>query len=189
MKVLMIDNYDSFTFNLVYILRSLNVEVEVKRNDCFALEDVQHFDKIMISPGPGTPENAGLVQQLIQRYATSKSILGICLGHQALGMHFGAELSNLTEVAHGISTAIHVTEEHSIFANVPESFQAARYHSWYLSSDHFPPELTATAFSDDGILMAFKHNVLPLHGLQFHPESILTKPGQQLISNWINESI
>ena len=189
MKVLMIDNYDSFTFNLVQLLKSLDVDIEVRRNDRFTLDEVAQFDKIMISPGPGKPENAGLVPEVIHRYATSKSMLGICLGHQAIGEYFGAELLNLKEVAHGVSSLIKVTEEHAIFSTIPSAFKAARYHSWHLNKENFPTELTATAFTEDGIIMAFKHNSLPLHGLQFHPESILTKQGQQLISNWINETL
>ena len=187
MKLLIIDNYDSFTYNLAYLVRKITGKnPEVKRNDCFLLEDVDRYDKIICSPGPGIPLEAGLLMQLIATYAHRKSILGICLGHQAIASHYGATLTNMQNVVHGRETPVLQVKEDILFFNVPGRFNVGRYHSWAVSKQSLPDCLEITAEDDDGMIMALRHRSDDVKGLQFHPESIMTQYGQQIISNWIN---
>lgn len=190
MKILVLDNYDSFTYNLVHILRKLghSEQIEVHRNDRIALEDVQKFDKILLSPGPGVPSEAGIMPKLIKQYAPSKSILGICLGHQAIGEAFGGEIYNMTEVLHGIATPVQVVDQNeSIFNGLPATFQVCRYHSWSIVEDNLPEQLKVTAVDDQGRIMGVRHKKYNVSGLQFHPESILTEHGEKMIENWLND--
>lgn len=182
----MIDNYDSFTYNLVHMLREMDVDVTVRRNNKFELSAVNEYDKIMLSPGPGLPKNAGLMPELIARYAHSKDVLGICLGHQALIEHFGGKLSNLSEVAHGISSQLEPTTPHVLFSDGEQQRKVGRYHSWYVRLEDMPDELETTSVADQHVVMSFKHKTLPIHGLQFHPESILTPTGKNILQNWIS---
>jgi anthranilate synthase component 2 len=169
-KLLILDNYDSFTYNLVHLIEEIGgIEFEVHRNDQIKLEEVQRFDKILLSPGPGIPEEAGILKELIQQYAVEKSILGICLGVQAIGEVFGAKLENMETVYHGIATPVHLLEKNALFTNCPGTFQIGRYHSWVVSRDNLPSDL-------------IKYDVA---GLQFHPESILSEYGRQIIENWL----
>lgn len=186
MKLLVLDNYDSFTFNLVqYIQELLEQEVTVRRNDAITLEEVEAFDAIVLSPGPGLPAEAGMMPGLIQRYAPTKPILGVCLGHQAIGEAFGAALLNLEEVYHGIETPItRVVADAPLFQGLPEHFQAGRYHSWVVRKDSLPTELEITAVDDRGEIMAMRHRNYNVRGLQFHPESIMTPQGKQMLGNF-----
>lgn len=186
MNILVLDNYDSFTFNLVqYIQELLEQEVTVCRNDAISLEEVDDFDAIVLSPGPGLPAEAGIMPKLIQRYAPTKPILGVCLGHQAIGEAFGADLLNLEEVYHGIETPItRVVADAPLFLGLPDQFQAGRYHSWVLKKDGLPPELEITAVDDRGEIMAMRHWEYNVRGMQFHPESIMTPEGKQMLSNF-----
>ena len=186
MNILVLDNYDSFTFNLVqYIQELLEQEVTVCRNDAISLEEVDDFDAIVLSPGPGLPAEAGIMPKLIQRYAPTKPILGVCLGHQAIGEAFGADLLNLEEVYHGIETPItRVVADAPLFLGLPDQFQAGRYHSWVLKKDGLPPELEITAVDDRGEIMAMRHREYNVRGMQFHPESIMTPEGKQMLSNF-----
>ena len=188
MKLLILDNYDSFTYNIVHAVRSLGVEPTVRRNDCITLDEVGDFDKIIISPGPGIPSEAGILTQLLERYATTKPILGVCLGHQAIGERFGARLRNLPQVYHGIKSNITVTEPDYIFEGLPDHIDVGRYHSWVVDSEGLPGCLEVTALSPDGEIMAMRHRSLDVRGVQFHPESILTPQGLTIISNWINHT-
>lgn len=186
MKTLLLDNYDSFTYNLLHILKELGADVEVYRNDKIALEDVAHFDKILLSPGPGIPEEAGILLPLIRRYAPEKSILGVCLGEQAIGEAFGAKLLNLKEVHHGIASEIRVVADEPLFRDMGKTFTAGRYHSWVVSREAFPSCLQITAESvDDGEIMALRHREYDVRGIQFHPESVLTPMGKLILKNWI----
>jgi anthranilate synthase component 2 len=186
MNILVLDNYDSFTFNLVqYIQELLEQEVTVCRNDAISLEEVDDFDAIVLSPGPGLPAEAGIMPKLIQRYAPTKPILGVCLGHQAIGEAFGADLLNLEEVYHGIETPItRVVADAPLFLGLPDQFQAGRYHSWVVKKDSLPPELEITAVDDRGEIMAMRHWEYNVRGMQFHPESIMTPEGKQMLSNF-----
>lgn len=186
MNILVLDNYDSFTFNLVqYIQELLEQEVTVCRNDAISLEEVDDFDAIVLSPGPGLPAEAGIMPKLIQRYAPTKPILGVCLGHQAIGEAFGADLLNLEEVYHGIETPItRVVADAPLFLGLPDQFQAGRYHSWVVKKDSLPPELEITAVDDRGEIMAMRHREYYVRGMQFHPESIMTPEGKQMLSNF-----
>lgn len=185
-KILILDNYDSFTYNLLHAVRSLGCnEVDVIRNDKIDLASVARYDKIILSPGPGIPEEAGLLLPLIEQYAEMKSILGVCLGHQAMGVSFGASLKNIPFVFHGVQTAVKITGSDYLFNGLPENILVGRYHSWIVSDDHFPPELEITALDEAGSIMAMKHRRLDLHGVQFHPESILTPEGIHIIRNFI----
>lgn len=184
MKVLMIDNYDSFTYNLVHILEGLNVDVTVKRNDQFELEEVEQYDKIMLSPGPGIPDEAGLTKQVIMSYAESKPILGICLGHQAIAECFGGRIMNLKEVYHGVGTPITVDNDY-LFEGCTPKLIVGRYHSWAVDGDSLPSTLEITGEDENGIVMSLKHKTLDVRGVQFHPESILTPLGAKIIENWI----
>ncbi len=184
-KILVIDNYDSFTYNLVHILKAQECEVTVKRNDKIELDEIAQFDKILLSPGPGIPDEAGLLKPIIKRYAGEKPILGICLGHQAIAEVFGGEIHNLDKVFHGVSTDVEVVDEsEDIFNGISTSFEAGRYHSWVVKPE-LPAVLKATAVDDAGVVMALKHVDFDLKGLQFHPESILTPEGSQMIQNWV----
>jgi anthranilate synthase component 2 len=185
MKVAVIDNYDSFTYNLVHYLEDLNVEVTVFRNDEFELLDLEKFEKILLSPGPGIPDEAGLLKEVIKKYAPTKSILGICLGLQAIGEIFGGKLSNLEKVYHGVATKIFIKEKDSIFNNLPNELYVGRYHSWVLSNKNLPIDLIITSTDENGQIMSLKHSVYDVRGVQFHPESILTVHGKQILKNWI----
>lgn len=186
MKLLIIDNYDSFTYNVVHAVRELGVEPTVRRNDEITLDEVNQFDKIIISPGPGIPSEAGIVPGLLKEYAGKKPILGICLGHQAIGEHFGATLRNLSQVYHGIRSTVTVTCPDYLFEGMDDRFDVGRYHSWVVDTHGLPDCLEVTAMSPDGEIMALRHRTLDIRGVQFHPESILTPGGMTIISNWIN---
>ena len=185
MKTLLIDNYDSFTYNLRQILAEEGCEVTVWRNDRFKLQDVKPFDHVVLSPGPGIPSEAGLLEDVIRTWAETKPILGICLGEQAIGEVFGGKLFNLPHVFHGVQTPVHILEEEPLFRNLPSTIQAGRYHSWVVSKEGFPACLQITAESEEGQIMALRHRTLPVHGIQFHPESILTPCGRTIIHNFI----
>ncbi len=190
MKILIFDNYDSFTYNLVHSVKSLGYnDITIVRNDKIALRDVQKFDKIILSPGPGIPEEAGLLLPLIEQYAKTKSILGVCLGHQAIGLAFGAKLVNTPLVHHGVQTPIQIIESNYIFNNIPTEIEVGRYHSWIVSDKDFPNELSVTAEDEAKEVMALKHNTFDLHGVQFHPESILTPWGEQIIKNFLENNL
>ncbi len=187
MNILVIDNYDSFTYNLVHILRQLGYEsmMKVVCNDQFELDEVEAYTHILLSPGPGVPKDAGLMPQVIQRYAETKNILGVCLGHQAIGEAFGGGLFNLPEVCHGVVTTINIVNEDALFAGLPSSFKVCRYHSWVIDKDSLPDDLIVTAVAHDGSIMAVKHRQFELRGVQFHPESVMTEHGTHLIKNWL----
>ena len=186
MRLLILDNYDSFTFNLVHLVEKVSeIIVDVVKNDQISLKEVNQYDKILLSPGPGIPSQAGIMPELLSTYKSSKSILGICLGLQAIGETFGASLMNLNTVYHGLAMPIRIVEKDSIFNNCPSSFKAGRYHSWVIDSKNFPPELTITAVDDTNLIMAVKHKTLDVRGVQFHPESILSEYGETIIYNWL----
>lgn len=188
MKILLLDNYDSFTYNLLHVVKELGAtDVEVFRNDQITLEEVNRFDKIILSPGPGIPEEAGLLLPIIKQYASSKSILGVCLGHQAIGEAFGATLENLTDVYHGVQTPVSIIREDILFDHLGRSLLVGRYHSWVVSRDRFPDCLEITAESEEGQIMALRHKTYDVHGIQFHPESVLTPQGKEIIKNFLNE--
>jgi len=187
-RILVFDNYDSFTYNLVHLVEKLTHQrVEVYRNDQIPLEKVAAFDKIILSPGPGIPVEAGLLLPLIKEYASSKSILGVCLGHQAIGEAFGGRLVNLSTVYHGVSTPVKVVRPNPLFNDLPDTFEAGRYHSWVISEDGFPPELEVTARDEKNYIMALRHRSLDVQGVQFHPESVLTPRGETILKNWLSE--
>lgn len=187
MKVLVIDNYDSFTYNLVHYLEDLGCEVTVKRNDQLALEDVDAFEKIVLSPGPGIPDEAGLLKTIIKTYAPTKSILGVCLGQQAIGEVYGGTLINLDSVYHGVSTKITtcVTDE-TLFDGLEKTIEVGRYHSWVVDPN-LPEVLEATSYDENGQVMSLRHRFYDLKGVQFHPESVLTPDGKKILENWINQ--
>ena len=185
MQLAVIDNYDSFTFNLVHYFEDLGASVTVFRNDEFDLKELDAFDKIVLSPGPGLPNEAGLLKEVIQTYATTKSILGICLGLQAIGEVFGGTLINLEKVYHGVATKIKIIEEDSIFKNIPDQIEVGRYHSWVISNDNFPPNLIITSVDENKQIMSVKHSHFDVRGMQFHPESILTPFGKKILKNWL----
>lgn len=185
-KILVIDNYDSFTYNLVHLVHELDRDVEVWRNDKFELADVEQFDKILLSPGPGIPEEAGLLLEVIRTYAPTKSILGVCLGQQAIAEAFGGSLLNLGRPMHGIATPIDVLDrEELIFRDCPEVFKVGRYHSWVVSNQGLPDCFTVTATDNTREIMALRHNEFDVRGVQFHPESVLTEHGKQMMKNWL----
>ena len=191
MKILVFDNYDSFTYNLVHLVEKItNEKVSVFRNDEISLEDVKGYDKIILSPGPGIPEEAGLLLPLIKEYAATKSILGVCLGHQAIGEAFGGTLINLDKVYHGVATSINIlNEEAPVLKGLGKQIEVGRYHSWILSKDNFPTELEITAEDENGYIMALQHKTFDVQGVQFHPESVLTPIGEKLMRNWLNRPI
>lgn len=186
MKIIIIDNYDSFVYNLSHLIKEFGVEVTVKRNDQFKLEDIEDFDKILLSPGPGIPEEAGLLMDVIRTYAGKKPILGVCLGEQAIGEVFGGKLTNLDDVFHGIQSQIKLTVSDYLFEGLPSKIQVGRYHSWIVDKNSLPDCLEVTAVSEEGYIMALRHKTLDIRGVQFHPESVLTPDGKQILYNWIN---
>lgn len=185
MKIVIIDNYDSFTYNLSHLLKELGAEVVVVRNDKFELKDLEQYDKIVLSPGPGIPSEAGLLLDVIRTYAGRKPILGVCLGHQAIGEVFGASLENLKEVYHGVQTEGTQFGNDYIFDGLPERVMMGRYHSWVVAKDSVPESLEVTAMSDDGEIMAMRHRQYDIHGIQFHPESVLTPEGKTIVGNFL----
>lgn len=194
-KILVFDNYDSFTYNLVHLVEKiLHQKVEVHRNDRIALEKVKEYDKIILSPGPGIPSEAGLLLPLIKEYAATKPILGVCLGHQAIGEAFGGKLVNLSTVYHGVATDVTVSNDHpvtdnktnNVFKGLPDVLEVGRYHSWIISDENFPAELEVTARDDNNYIMALQHKKYDVQGVQFHPESILTPKGEQMLRNWLS---
>lgn len=185
MKTVIIDNYDSFTYNLAHLVKELGTEVDVLRNDKFELEELEKYDKIILSPGPGIPEEAGLLLEVIRTYAGRKPILGVCLGEQAIGQAFGGKLTNLSEVFHGIQTNVRIKNKDYIFSGLPTEIPVGRYHSWVVDTEGFPEELVITAISSEGQIMALKHREYDIHGIQFHPESVLTPDGKQIVGNWL----
>ena len=186
MKIVIIDNYDSFTYNLSHLVKELGAEVTVLRNDCFSMEELEEFDKILLSPGPGIPEEAGLLLDVIRTYSGRKPILGVCLGEQAIGEAFGGKLVNLKEVYHGIQSIIRITADDYIFSGLPEEIPVGRYHSWVVDNDSLPDCLEVTAVSAEGYIMAIRHKEYDVRGIQFHPESVLTPDGKKMIENWIH---
>jgi len=188
MKLLVLDNYDSFTYNLVHILKELTGgEVDVFRNDEIGLDKVDEYDKIVISPGPGVPDSAGITKELIRRYAPTKSILGVCLGCQAIAEVFGGSLTNLDEVYHGVATYMKVTDENEpLFTDIPKEFTAGRYHSWVVNEFDLPKELKITSVDEKNMIMSLRHVKYNLRGVQFHPESVLTRYGKQMLFNWVS---
>jgi anthranilate synthase component 2 len=200
MKILVFDNYDSFTYNLVHLVEKiLHQKVEVHRNDQIPMEKVKDFDKIILSPGPGIPSEAGLLLPLIKEYAPTKSILGVCLGHQAIGEAFGGRLVNLSKVYHGVATPVKILNgvktgkpegkggQKNLFSNLPQQFEAGRYHSWIISDEGFPSELEITARDENDYIMALRHKSYDVQGVQFHPESVLTPLGEKILENWLKE--
>jgi len=186
MKVLVIDNYDSFTYNLVHYLEDLNCDVTVKRNDKLSLEEVDPFKKIVLSPGPGIPDEAGLLKAIIKTYAPTKSILGVCLGQQAIGEVFGGSLINLDDVYHGVATPIEITvDDEVLFKKMEKSIEVGRYHSWVVNAN-LPEVLEATSFDSNGQVMSLRHKFYDVKGVQYHPESVLTPNGKQILENWVN---
>ena len=186
-KVLVFDNYDSFTYNLVQIIeRILEQKIDVVRNDQITLEEIGKYDKIILSPGPGIPEEAGILLDLIREYAPTKSILGVCLGQQAIAEAFGGNLINLSEIFHGVATSAELVKENTkIFKNLASGIEVGRYHSWAVNPEGFPEELEITAVDKDGMIMALQHKTYDVHGVQFHPESILTPDGEVIIRNFL----
>ncbi|MEI6950189.1 aminodeoxychorismate/anthranilate synthase component II [Paraflavisolibacter sp. H34] len=197
-KILVFDNYDSFTYNLVHLVEKiLGEKVDVYRNDQIPLDQVEEYEKIILSPGPGVPSEAGLLLPLIERFAPTKSILGVCLGHQAIGEVFGGKLVNLTSVYHGVATPIHLIHKEQasgdgqphqdLFAGLPEQFEVGRYHSWVVSDENFPDSLEITARDVNGFIMALQHKTYDVQGVQFHPESVLTPNGEVILRNWLGK--
>lgn len=186
MKTVIIDNYDSFTYNLAHLVKSLGAQVTVLRNDRFELPQLEAYDKIILSPGPGIPSEAGLLLDVIRSYANRKPILGVCLGHQAIGEVFGGKLENLSDVFHGVATEGTQFGNDYIFNGLPDRIVMGRYHSWVVSRAGFPDSLEITAQSDEGQIMALRHRSYDIHGIQFHPESVLTPDGTTIIRNFIN---
>lgn len=186
MKILILDNYDSFTYNLVHIVRELKYEYDVYRNDKITLEEVDKYDKILLSPGPGIPDEAGIMKALIRTYAPTKSILGICLGHQGIAEVFGASLFNIPKVLHGVTSQTSVEDiEEILFKDLPITFQVCHYHSWAVSPESLTPDLVVTARNAEGMIMGIRHKKYDVRGLQFHPESIMTPEGPKMMANWL----
>lgn len=185
MKTVIIDNYDSFTYNLSHLVKELGADVTVLRNDRFELGELDRFDKIILSPGPGIPSEAGLLPDVIRTYAGHKPMLGVCLGHQAIGEVFGAKLENLSDVFHGVATEGTQFATDYIFDGLPRRITMGRYHSWVVSKDNLPACLEVTAESDEGQIMALRHRIHDIHGIQFHPESVLTPDGRTIVGNWL----
>lgn len=187
MKIIVIDNYDSFTYNLVHALKKITGQaIDVVRNDELQLSDLEAYDKILLSPGPGIPEEAGLLLPIIRQFAPSKSIFGVCLGHQAIGEAFGARLHNMNRVLHGIATPVTLTGAKTpLFADMPETFDAGRYHSWIVEQNSLPDCLAVTCVDEENRIMALQHRDYRVYGVQFHPESVLTPLGEKIIENWL----
>lgn len=185
-KILVIDNYDSFTYNLVHYLEDLNCEVTVYRNDEFELDEIAHFDKILLSPGPGIPDEAGLLKPVIAKYGATKSIFGVCLGQQAIGEVYGGTLSNLDKVYHGVATMVKtVVDDELLFQGLEKEFEVGRYHSWVVDAT-LPDVLEATSFDENGQVMSLRHKTFDVRGVQFHPESVLTPNGKKILKNWVD---
>jgi anthranilate synthase component 2 len=185
MKIAIIDNYDSFTYNLSHLVKELGAEVTVLRNDQFELTQLEEFSKIILSPGPGIPSEAGLLCDVIRTFAGRKPILGVCLGHQAIGEVFGARLENLSDVFHGVATPCHIVTDDPLFSGLERSITVGRYHSWVVARKGLPDCLEVTAVSDEGQIMALRHRQLNVRGIQFHPESVLTPNGKTMLQNWL----
>lgn len=185
MKTVIIDNYDSFTYNLSHLVKELGAEVDVLRNDQFELRQLEAYDKIVLSPGPGIPCEAGLLPDVIRTYAGKRPILGICLGHQAIGEVFGGKLTNLSHVFHGVATPVHVVRRDYLFEGLPDTFEVGRYHSWVVDQAALPACLEVTSVSDEGYIMSLRHTDFDIRGIQFHPESVLTPDGKTIIRNWL----
>ncbi len=185
MKVAIIDNYDSFTYNLSHLVKELGADVTVFRNDQFQMEQLEAFDKIILSPGPGIPSEAGLLLDVIKAYAGKKPILGVCLGHQAIGESFGGTLTNLSEVYHGVATPATITTGDYLFEGLPQRIEVGRYHSWVVAESGLPACLEVTSVSDEGYIMSLRHKEFDIRGIQYHPESVLTKDGKTIINNWL----
>jgi anthranilate synthase component 2 len=187
MKILVLDNYDSFTYNLVHIIRELGHAMDIFRNDKIAIEEVKKYDKILLSPGPGIPDEAGIMKDVIREYGPSKSILGVCLGHQGIGEVYGAKLFNIPKVLHGVTSITQVTDaDEYLFKNVLPEFQATHYHSWAVVPETIHGELKITAVNGEGLVMGLSHLKYDVKGVQFHPESIMTPEGPKMIANWLN---
>lgn len=185
-KILILDNYDSFTYNILHIINDLGYEADVFRNDKITIKEIDKYDKIILSPGPGVPKDAGVLMSLIKEYSKTKSILGICLGEQAIGEVFGAKLENLKEVYHGTESEIEIVTQCKILKDISNPFKAGRYHSWVISKDNFPSTLEIIAIDkENGNIMGIKHKEYDVMGVQFHPESVLTPEGKSIIKNWI----
>jgi anthranilate synthase component 2 len=189
MKILVFDNYDSFTYNLVHLVEKItNIKVDVFRNDEISLDDVEQYDKIILSPGPGIPSEAGLLLPLIKKYAATKSILGVCLGHQAIGEAFGGRLINLDTVYHGVATSIKILNKQAqVLNNLGDEIIVGRYHSWIVSDENFPTELEVTARDENNYIMALQHKTYDVQAVQFHPESVLTPDGEPILKNWLSK--
>ncbi len=190
MKILVLDNYDSFTYNLVHILVDLGYadSTDIFRNDKISLDEVNKYDKILLSPGPGLPKDAGIMPQLLKKYSPTKSILGVCLGHQAIGEAFGAELFNMPVVLHGVANDTIMTDvQDDLFDSLPKRFKVCRYHSWSVVSKNLPSDLRVTSVDEEGNIMSMRHKQYSVRGVQFHPESILTEHGKQMINNWVTK--
>ncbi len=186
MKILVLDNYDSFVYNLVHYIKQLGYDdVDVYRNDKILLDEIAKYDKIVLSPGPGIPEEAGIMIDLIKRYADSKSILGVCLGHQAIAEAFGSELENMDEVLHGVGNTIKVIEKDVIYSGVPDEFEVGRYHSWQVKKETLGETFKLTGIDENGNVMSMRHNSLDVVGVQYHPESVLTEHGLKIVENWL----
>lgn len=185
MKIVIIDNYDSFTYNLSHLVKELGAEVTVYRNDQFEMSQLEAFDKIILSPGPGIPSEAGLLLDVIKAYAGKKPILGVCLGHQAIGESFGGRLTNIGEVVHGVATPCHITKDDYLFEGLPKDIEIGRYHSWVVDTEAFPECLEVTSVSDEGFIMSLGHREYDIRGIQYHPESVLTPDGKTIIGNWL----
>lgn len=194
-KILIFDNYDSFTYNLVHVVEKIiDGDVDVFRNDKIALDDIEKYDKIILSPGPGLPSESGLLLPLIKRFAPTKSILGVCLGQQAIAESFGGSLLNLKDVYHGVATKIKVNENRSdskndIFRSLPNELEVGRYHSWIVNKEDLPSELEIVAEDENGFIMALRHKTFDVQGVQFHPESVLTPDGEKMMRNWLQADI
>lgn len=186
-KIVVIDNYDSFTYNLVHYLEDLNCEVTVFRNDEFYIDELKNFDKILLSPGPGIPDEAGLLKEVIKTYAPTKSILGVCLGQQAIGEVFGGSLTNLEKVYHGVATKVRITvPDEVLFKDLADEIEVGRYHSWVVNQDNFPESLEITSVDENGEIMSLRHKNYDVRGVQYHPESVLTPHGKKILENWLN---
>ncbi len=186
MKILVFDNYDSFTYNLVHLVEKItDIKVDVFRNDQISLEEIRQYDKIILSPGPGIPCEAGLLLDVIRAYASTKSILGVCLGHQAIGEVFGGNLKNLDHVFHGVATPCKLSANTGLFKNLPETIDVGRYHSWVVTDENFPGELEVTARDSNNFIMGLRHKTFDVQGVQFHPESVLTPDGEVIMRNWL----
>jgi len=186
-KIVIIDNYDSFTYNLVHYLEDLDCTVTVFRNDEFLIDELKDFDKIVLSPGPGIPEEAGLLKEVIRTYAATKSILGVCLGQQAIGEVFGGSLINLEKVYHGVATPVTITvDDEPLFNGLNKNIHVGRYHSWVINPEDFPAELEITSVDDNGQIMSLRHKTFDVKGVQYHPESVLTPDGKNILQNWLN---